>query len=143
MVVVKEKTVESTGRDYWDGTAQVFFTGGRGWGVAPDLSTLCLGAEVEVLAYLDSGTLPKNIDQTVLAVLEKIRELKVKGDLENARARDVEVKSSRTQRAIRTGGKRARPTAHTEHKPVDTRHLKARKRLSSSKVKFTTPGVSD
>lgn len=132
-----EPPAEGTGRqyrDHWDDTSQVFFTGNHGWGVAPDLSTVCLGTEFEIHAYLKGGTLPKRISQVAIEVLGEIRELKAKEDLENGRTRDVKVKSSRTQRAIPTSGVRVRPTSHIEYKPLNTRHLKARKRISGSKA---------
>ena len=129
-----EKPAEGTGKDYWNDTSRVFFTGNRGWGVTPDLSTVCLGAEFEILAYLKGGTLPKRISQVAIEVLEGIREYKAKGDLENAGTRYVQVKSSRTQRAIRTGGVRVRPTSYIECKPFSTRHLKTRQRLPGSKT---------
>jgi len=66
--------------DRWSADGQVFFTGGYGWGVASDLSTVCLGADGEVVAYLKGSILPHNISQTAIEVLEKIRQIKTKGE---------------------------------------------------------------
>ena len=127
-----EKIVEGSSRDYWDSTGQIFFTDNHGWGLAPDLSTVCMGTEVEVLAYLKGGGLPRRISQAEIEGLQEIKEYKAKEDLENARTRDVPVKSSRTQRAIRTSSVRARLTSHVEYKPFDTRQFKARQKLPGS-----------
>jgi len=116
-------------RDYWDSTGQIFFTGGKGYGLSQDLKTVCLGREHDILSYLAGGNMPAETSQVTIELLQKIKELKAKGDLENARSELIPVKSTSRKRAIRTRSFRTGPTSHTEYKPVNTRHFKARQRF--------------
>ena len=76
-----ENLAEGTGRDYWDDSGQLFFTGNHGWGVAPDLSNVCLGGEFKVLTYLEDGTLPKSVSEAAIKMLENIRQCKIEGGI--------------------------------------------------------------
>ncbi len=135
---VEEKPDVGTSR--WDTSGQIFLTGNRGWGVAPDCTTVCLGLEGEIKAYLNGGALPKHISQAAIEVLTKISQLME--DKENARtAGDIKVQSVDTQRPIRTGNKRARLTSHPEYKPKDTRQVTIGKGLSSRTFKPAKPGI--
>ena len=122
-------------RDYWDSTGQVFFTGNHGYGLTPELATICLGTENDILAYLAGGPLP-DCSPVIREELLRIKELKVKGDIDNARAAgaNIKAKSSRNQRAINTRGVRAGLTANTKYKPLGTGQFKALQRVSRGKT---------
>ena len=123
-----EKPAEGTGRDYWDDTGQVFFTSNHGWGIAPDLSSVCLGTEFEVLAYLKGGTLPKHINQTANEVLEQIKELK-ESDEGGQTDRAIPAKRSYQPGARKVSSKRSRFMLDSRHRPPGARRSASTKRL--------------
>ena len=116
-----------------------FYTGGKAYGVAADGRTICLGYEDIIKTVIADPELCFDIpvfDQVVNLERELIAKEKVNGKSGN------EVKPSRPQRVIRTGGIRIGLATHTKHKPVDTRHLAVRKRVSGNKAQQSSPGIS-
>ena len=117
--------VEGAGKDSWDDTGQIFFTGNYAWGIAPDLRTLCLGTEFEVQAYLKGGTLPKGIGQVAIETLQELRELKGKESENNGKQPNIQRPSSFRGR---TTGKAKRGATHIKSAAF-------RKRLPGGKTK--------
>ena len=111
----------------------VYYLDGVCFGVAPDGRTVCLGNESEVRQML-AGPAKRSVNPLINQIIDLERELSQKEELENARTGDVQVESSRGKRAIRTGRVRVRPTSHIEYKPVNTRHIKTRQRISGGKA---------
>jgi hypothetical protein len=66
----------------WDATNQICFTGGKGFGLTPELKSVCLGDEKSVNQYLNGNSpLPKNISLNAVECLKSVK--KMKGDKEN------------------------------------------------------------
>jgi hypothetical protein len=62
-------------RSYWsEPDGQIFFVDGRGYGIAKDLRTVCLGKEGEIWRYLNEGILPDTTPATVRQILRGIKE---------------------------------------------------------------------
>lgn len=120
---------QGTGRDYWDDTGQIFFTGNQGFGVTPELINICLGNEFEIQVYLKGGNLPRNINQEAITELQRVKEIQ-----ESGINGTIELQKPGAFRS-RTAGKAKRGTTHV--KPASVR-----KRLPGDKVKRQMPGVS-
>ena len=88
-----------------------------------------VGDETSVRQTIETGKISPDLCPDHRPALKQA--LEILKEIKNARDRtDIDVKSTRSKRAITTGGKRARPTDRAQHKPVNTRHLKARKGFS-------------
>lgn len=134
------ETAEKKLTDSWSPGGMVFFTGGDGYGIASDGQTISLGGESQVKTYLSGGPLPDKISMVQREALILAREIQDK-EKRDARAGDIEVKSTRTKRAVRAGSVGAGFTHNTKRQPVDTRHFAAGKGLPVYKVVTPTQGV--
>jgi len=123
------KGVRLMAKDEWGEVVQ--FLDGWCYGVAPDGATICCGREDEVRAMLADQS-KRSSNPVVDDILDLERKLQNEKEVENGKAGDIQARSSRSQRVIRTGNVRARPDAHTQYKPVDTRQTKTRKGLPRS-----------
>ena len=138
-----EKLAEGTGRDYWDDSGQLFFTGNHVWGVAPDLSNVCLGGEFEVLTYLKDGTLPKSVSETAIEILENIRQCKIEGGLHGQADRIIPTAKRCYESGIRqVSGKRSRLMLDHGRRPAGVRRAAGSKRLSNRLPQPQYQGVS-
>lgn len=124
--------------DYWDSTDQIFFTGGQGFGVTLELRTICLGAETEIIAFLNGGTYPDNISPSAKTELDRVKQ--IKGEMERESG-NTTVKSTTKQRAVKSSGIRARPSNNSQHKPINTRQITPRKKIPHRKT-GAKPGIS-
>ena len=108
--------VEKEARDYRSECEQVFFHYGKGYGITPELRTICLGKKEDILETLDTGELKDNLTllqrQTLTGIIEYRKEQGI--GTTDTRAADME-------RAGNNGASRRKPKA--------TRLLTARKRL--------------
>ncbi len=91
--------------DYWDETGQIFFTGGHGYGITPELVNICLGVESEILAYLNGGSVPDNISESAVEELNRVKELK--GEKQNERTAEIKRPSNIRSKPARTFKRRA------------------------------------
>lgn len=109
---------EKETRDYWSDYGQIFFHYGKGYGLTPELKTICLGREEDIKKFFDTGELNNQLNLTQRQVLRQVfeyrQELKDNG-------RTVEIK--------RPGNFRSRPTRTFKRRAANTRQAKARKRV--------------
>ena len=112
--------VEGSGKNSWDDTGQIFFTGNYVWGITPDLRVLCLGTEFEAQVYLKGGTLPKGIGQVAIETLQEIRELKGKESENNGKQPNL----------TKPGAFRSRATREVKHRTANIRQTPPRKRVT-------------
>ena len=103
------------GKDYWSEDGQIFFAGGKGYGLTEKLSTICLGDEADIQHTLDTGDLTKGLSNIQIEVLQVILELREEAGIGDFRTSDI-------QRGNNNGAARVKPKA--------TRCLKAREGIS-------------
>lgn len=84
----------------------------------------------------------KNVDGSLVSVAVYVNKSDLRKKEISYDGRDDNIKNTRNHRLVRTGRVRVRPTASTQLKPTDTRHIKARKRLSDRPLKPAKPRVS-
>jgi hypothetical protein len=102
-------------RDYRLG--EVFFAGGKAWGVDEELRTICLGKEEDILPVLKGEKpIPDSATPSQRKVLAQILE-----DMEFRHAGTTEVRGSRPVRS--------RPIGVVRHRQTDSGRPKARKRF--------------
>lgn len=130
-MIQHEKPAEGKGRDYWDDTGQIFFTGSKGFGLTSDLATVCLGAESEVLTFLNGGALPREINRAAVEVLEWIKELKIKELLNGQADRTIPATERNYQSGARkVSSKRSRLVLDSRRRPAGARRASGKKELS-------------
>lgn len=102
--------------DSWGGDGQIFFTGGKGYGLTDNGQNICLGNEKDILKFFETGELNDELNPTQRQALNQIKEYrKEQDDGEN----------------IGTGSLERRGTLRTvRRKQKATRLFKARKRFS-------------
>ena len=133
--IVRDCQIERASSMHWEG--EVCFHDGLAWSteLVPieskdglkrwDAKPICLGREAVILPILKGKALiGADINPRRRAVLKGILE-RSNDDRRDREEENVQAKSTRGQRVIRSGGLRARPTSHAKHGPVNTRHLKA------------------
>lgn len=138
----KEKNTDGSGREYWDDTNQIFFTGGHGYGVSPELDGICLGSESEISDFLSGGELPRHIDLLAQAELIRIKNQKEKNDYER-RKNTVKPFSASKLGAIKARSKRAGTIDHAKSGVRHVRQVTAYKRLSGMLLRPAQPGLFD
>ena len=105
----------------------IFVTGGKGYGIADNGDTVCIGDEKDIQTFLSSGVLPDSIRGRGRQVLIEIKEI-LKG-VEDARANTGE-----SFRAIKARNQRSRPANHSKRRAAGTKSTSFRKRLPSNKA---------
>jgi hypothetical protein len=111
----------------WSHSDQIFCCNGQGYGIADSGATVCLGNTRMIELFFKTG-LTRGLNRVQIEILNTIKKLEVEIG-QSKSAADYAVKSSCGKRAIQTGGVRARSNVHSEFKPVNTGHIKARKKL--------------
>lgn len=113
--------------DKWIASDMIFLTGGKGFGIADNGNTVCIGEEKDIQAYLAGGVMAENIRGLGRQLLVEIKEF-LKGE-EDARANTGE-----SFRAIKAHNQRSRPTKHSKRRAAGIKSASFRKRLSGSKA---------
>lgn len=114
----------------WCHAGMVFVEYGQGFALDSQCQTVNLGNMAQVELYLKHGI--GNFHPRQLEALEIVR--KVEAQVGRVQANEHKVESTTGKRAINTSGKRARTIRNAEFRPVNTRHLKARKTFSIRKA---------
>lgn len=122
-MTTKEKPADRQPRDYWSDDGQIFFTGGKGYGLTKELQTILLGCEADILEAFKTGKLKDYLKPIQRQVLTSILEYR-KGVL--ADAGTVEVKRSRDVRSRLAGA--------VKRRAANIRQATARKRLPVHKT---------
>jgi len=124
--------------DHWDSSGQVFFTGGKGWGITWEstagylgrIINACLGDEDAINEYLyANGPLPGNINSAAIRCLESIKELI--GENHSARKDNEPIRASGFSKR---GIERDRSTKNSKHRVKDFVRVKAGEKLSNDKL---------
>lgn len=105
-------------KDYWSNCGQVFFTGGKGYGLTPSLETICLGEQQDIEAYLAGGTMQDNLTPVQRQTLVEIGELTKEKD-----------NHARTTEVRRPSAVRSRPAGAVKRRAAKPRRPAKRKRL--------------
>ena len=103
-------------KDYWSECGQIFFTGGHGYGLTPQLRTICLGKEEDIKKFLETGELNGKLNPTRKQVLGGILEYRQEEGIGT-----TDLRTTSMERAGNNGASRRKPKA--------TRLLASRKRL--------------
>ena len=103
-------------RDYWSDCGQVFFCGGKGFGLTDTLQTICLGNEDDIKKFFDTGEPNNELNTTQRQVLNKI--------LDYRKEQGIGTTDTRAADMVRTGN-----NGTLRHKPKAARPLTLRKRL--------------
>jgi hypothetical protein len=111
----------------WGHSDQIFYCNGQGYGISDSGATVCLGDSRTIELFFKTG-MTRDLNKVQIAILNSIKEIE-RNNGQSKSADNYSVKSSCGKRAIQTGGVRARSNGHSEFKPVNTGHIKARKKL--------------
>ena len=114
---------EKEHKDYWSDCGQVFFTGGRGYAVAPDGAKVDISKEADILKAFATSEIASDLCADRIAVLEQILEYR----------REVK-DNERTNKVKRPGDFRSRPIGIIKHREANLRHPSARKRAAVHKA---------
>lgn len=124
----KEQT--GSGKDYWSDCGQMFFAGGRGFGVTDTLAAICLGSEEDIKRYLNAGDNRDKFTAPQLKVLEQItiyREEEGYGESSGIGKRGMEG---------------VRPNGRIRANQVTARPSKTKQRLPLRQARATVKGIS-
>lgn len=110
-------------KSHWSPCGAVFFTGGYGWGIAPNGDTVSLGKEEAVKRYLKTGEMSEDI--TMEATLEEAR----KGNQDEQSDRTIPAKRSNQSGVRKASSQRSRPMLDTRRRPADNRRPAHTKRI--------------
>ena len=113
--------------DKWIANDMIFLTGGKGYGIAANGDTVCIGDEKDIQAYLAGGVMADSIQGRGRQVLIEIKEFLK--ELEDARTNTGE-----SFRAVKARHQRSRPARSAERRTASVKRLSARKRLPGSKA---------
>lgn len=102
-------------KDYWSECGQVFFCGGKGFGLTDTLQTICLGSEDDIKKFFETGELNHELNPTRRQVLNGILDYRKEQDI------GTNTGTANMERAGNNGASR--------HKPKAARLLTPRKRL--------------
>jgi len=119
-------------RDYWDGTGQVFFTGGLGFAVSPVGDTFVLGKEASVLEAMKTQCIPE--DATPLQRAEYIRLFQLQKENEDAKSRG-NIKPVRASGVKRVRNLRGKSSPNSKRGIKHSKRIAFRKRLPGHTVK--------
>ena len=123
-IISKEKVRENH-RDYWSQDGQVFFTGGKGWGLTSSLRSIPLGPEDKVLEILKTGKVDSDLSPTQREVLTGIIELIKKMEDLNGRQQGIDAKRT-ARKPIIGSHKRVRSGRNVGHKQPNIRRPSAK-----------------
>ncbi len=106
---------EKDHKDYWSDDGQICFVDGKGYSLTPELRSICLGDEQDILNALNGGEIKEDLtlQRQVLASIIKYRKEEGIGQ-SDTRTADME---------------RAGNFGASKHKPKAVRLLTPRKRL--------------
>ncbi len=113
--------------DKWIANDMIFLTGGKGYGIAANGDTVCIGDEKDIQAYLAGGVTADSIQGLGRQVLIEIKEFLK--ELEDARANTGE-----SFRALKARHQRSRPARGAERRAAGTKRPATTKRLPSGKA---------
>jgi len=114
----------------------VFATGGKGFGVAPNGTTVCLGAVDKVVQAIETKVIPVDWLPAVKEVVQRIIEIREVIQSGKSRATDQ-------FKAVRVRGFRNRPARDSQHRTAGAKRPAAGKRLPGRKVKQPQPRLLD
>ena len=111
------ETKEKDTRTYWSECEQVFFTGGKGYGLTEQLSSIYLGSEDAVKTALDTGELTGEFTPVQRQILSGIQEYRKELFSEQPNIK-------------RPGAVRSRPSGAVKRRKANLRHYQVRKRVA-------------
>ncbi len=123
----QETPKQKSSADKWIASDMIFVTGGKGYGIAANGDTVCIGDEKDIQPYLSGGVLPDSIWGRGRQVLIEIKEFL-------KREEDARANTGELFRAIKARNQRSRPAKHSKRRAVSVKSTSFRKRLSSSKA---------
>ncbi len=110
-------------KDFWSDDGQVFFTDGRGYGVAPNGSTVDIGKQSDILEAFASGKISKHLCPNGAEVLQQIL------DYREDKGYGYQPKTDRASDF------RSRPAGHFKHREAPAQRLAAPKRTTLREAK--------
>ena len=114
--IINFNQAEKSSKLYWSECGQICFVDGKGYGLTPELRPICLGEEVDIRKFFDTGELNGKLNPTQRQVLT--------GILEYRQEEGIGTTDTRTADMERAGDNGA-----SRRKPKTTRLLAPRKRL--------------
>ncbi len=87
--VSPSETIERTKKvpDRWSDCGQIFFTGGKAFGISSNLRTVCIGTQSDVDSFFQHGQAESDLNFIQLDTLKKIKEIRLS---EQRRAKEAE-----------------------------------------------------
>ena len=113
--------------DRWIASDMIFLTGGKGYGIAANGDTVCIGDEKDIQAYLAGGVMSENIRGLGRQVLIEIKEFLKESE-------DARANTGESFRAVKARHQRSRPARSAERRTASVKRLSVRKRLPGSKA---------
>ncbi|MCL0065770.1 hypothetical protein M1N79_02655 [Dehalococcoidia bacterium] len=116
----KDEKPRPESKDSWSDCGQLFFTGGKGYGLTPDGRTICLGNRDNILTAFNTGEpgpgfMPLQ-RQVLMSIIEYRKEV-----IQNGRTSEVQVK--------RSSHVRSRASGDVQRRVADTKRPAPGKRL--------------
>jgi len=92
---------EKVSKNYWSDDGQICFVDGKGYGLTPELKSICLGDEQDILNVLNSGKIKEDLTplqrQILVSIIEYRKELdNGKSEANIRRPSSIRSKSART-----------------------------------------------
>jgi len=117
----------------WSDCGQVYFTGGKGFGLSDELQTIDLGAEESIKKFLQVGEMPEDTSPLQRIVLRQIAEYRrelygigeddlvggsVNGTSRGGNKKPDEVSPKRKRTALRLSHQKHKTLLHRRHRGV-------------------------
>ena len=113
----------------------LFVTGGKGWGIASNGDTVCIGDEKDIQNYLASGIMADSIQGIGRQVLIQIKEWEQREKDNNGETkRGINAKLT-TRKPIIGSNKRIRPSRPVGHKQPNVKRHKTEKGIALPSTK--------
>ena len=122
---------EKEPRDYWSDCKQVFFTGGKGFGVTERLRNICLGKEEGINKFFETGELSDVLNPTQRQVLLQIQQY-----------REEQGIGQSNDRLGKRGVERSRSNGSIRSNENATGQYKAKQRLPVRPTRATVKSIS-
>ena len=111
-------------REYWSDCGQIYFTGGRGYAIAPDLQTVDVGREADILKAFDTGEIVTDLCPGPAEVLQSILDYR----------KEIKDNGKQPERQ-RPGAFRSRTHGKAKHRAAHIKPAAFRKRLPGGATK--------
>jgi len=98
--------------DRWSDCGQIFYTGGKAFGISSNLRTICIGTQSDVDSFFQRGKIDSDLNFIQMDTLKKIKEIRI---LEQRRAKEAQ-NEPENQHQVKPSGLKAGRRLYTPKK---------------------------